>query len=344
MHLPRVHVRLNDRERTLGLIVLLSLFLGFNYLFLLPRIDRWKALSKEMAEAQRRLSTLQEAIARHPDWQARIRELEPFIARATGRAADSETKLQDLASRLTSKHGITVDRIGRVVVEESPTFRALRLDINFKDARTAALVDFLHELHSQPGLIEVRSLTVNAARMNPRDPRVEGDLVFASLLPRRERIEELVKRVPGLATMVPETLPASGTQGAPATAVAPEPETEADAELAVIGLPDLGAAPAALPGPDQAEPDAGPAAAGPSAGAPAGPAGESPPPIAPEQVTRGAPEAATEEAADSPPSVRGGRVPIPGPSGPPPPSTESPPPVEPLPPPKTASADPSPNR
>jgi type II secretory pathway component PulM len=198
MKLQLQKIQLSDRERSIGILVLLLLFFAINYVFLFPAIQRWSTASRSIEEQRRTLKTTIEFIKRQPDWKERVKELAPFLQSAQARQwspESADTRLQDLITSLASKHRLTITSTSAVTSESSEYFNELVYNIRNYSAETSDLINFLYDLTQQQQLLQVRAITISPPR-NPADTKITGDMTIINLIPKTAPLNSLLALLP----------------------------------------------------------------------------------------------------------------------------------------------------
>lgn len=221
LHLQKI--QLSDRERSIGILVLVSLFVALNYVFIFPAVAKWRDTNRQIDEQQKTLKTTVEFIRRQPDWKGRVAELAPFLiaAQANQWTPDAaETKLQDLITNLAARHNVRISATSAVGRESSVYFEELVYNIRNYSAETSDLINFLYALTQQQQLLQVRALTISPPR-NPNDPRISGDMTIVNLIPKAGPVSSLLALLPPGTVLEPAVAPTEPTEGAAAEASPP---------------------------------------------------------------------------------------------------------------------------
>jgi len=244
LHLQKL--QLSDRERSIGILVLISLFVAVNYVFIFPAVAKWRDTNRQIDEQQKTLKTTVEFIRRQPDWKGRIAELAPFLiaAQASQWTPDAaETKLQDLITDLAARHNVRISATSAVGRESSVYFEELVYNIRNYSAETSDLINFLYALTQQQQLLQVRALTISPPR-NPNDPRISGDMTIVNLIPKAGPVSSLLALLPPGTVLEPAVAPTEPTEGTAAETSPPLVATDVGTNaLDTAEVPDPGTFP-----------------------------------------------------------------------------------------------------
>jgi hypothetical protein len=155
--------QLKPQERRWVAGVGLLFFLVLNYIFIWPRFSQWSQNSARMRDANEKLATYRAELARQPEYDRKIKELESAEMRVPqeDQATHFETSFMDQAI----EHGVNVTSKGRLTTRSNDYFleQMMSFDVN---ANETNLVELLYNLGASNSMMRVRSMTLTPADPN----------------------------------------------------------------------------------------------------------------------------------------------------------------------------------
>lgn len=153
-------LNLRPHERRLVMLAAAVIFIVLNVWLVWPHRNRWRDLNQEISESRAKLERYEGEVARKPDIEAELKELEKGGAMLS---SEGEVDLLRTVQTLIYKTGIEVTRQDPGNSSRLGTndfFVEKSLVLQYQNTRDTNLVNFLIALGKDDSLIRVRELTV----------------------------------------------------------------------------------------------------------------------------------------------------------------------------------------
>jgi Tfp pilus assembly protein PilO len=206
-------LNLSPSERRLVVVVSLVVFVVLNIWLVWPEFGSVGVWEQRRTDAQRRLKQFKDEIAKKPDYERRLRELESAGVYIPGED-QALALLRDVANE-ASKSGVTVERFNpmtRTAGGRTNAFFEEQTLVISVIAKEEELVAFLYNLGSSKSLIRVKGMSLQP---DPSRMKLRGDITL---------VESFQKKPPPKA---PVTAPAKTTNQPARTTPTPSRPTNA---------------------------------------------------------------------------------------------------------------------
>lgn len=157
--------KLTPNERRLVVFVGVVVFAVLNVWFIWPHFGDLRRAKARLYRAQDTLKKYQIAVAKLPEFEKRVRELEKDSS-SSGNDDQSVELLRSVQST-AGRCGVNIMNVGRVTTKTNEFYLEQSLGITFQ-AREEQLVKFLYELGTSDSIIRVRALSIR-----PDAPRMQ---------------------------------------------------------------------------------------------------------------------------------------------------------------------------
>lgn len=164
---------LRPQERRFIVIVALILFVALNVWKVIPYFSEWGRVSAAMAKSRGNLKKYQEEIARKPEYEAKLKELQG----EGGNMLTNDLQFQRIVQSQVAAAGLRMGDLHATPVLGGRTnqfFQEQALSLGF-DSGGKELVDFLVNIASTNVMIRVRELNV---KPDPSQSRLLGNIVL----------------------------------------------------------------------------------------------------------------------------------------------------------------------
>lgn len=171
-------LNLRPQERRLVVVVGLAFFVVFNIWFVWPYFGDWSRVHRQLGEARDQLDKYQTEIARVPEYEARLAQLE-----SKGSEVMSSAQVRDLRRTIeqqAQRSGVTWNEIrpGRTssTVATNQFFEEVTyiLQVNTEES---SLVNFLYELGAGDSMIRVKQMDIGP---DTSQTKLKGNIVLAA--------------------------------------------------------------------------------------------------------------------------------------------------------------------